>query len=76
MRPAVIADVSVCRLVFLDGRLRHLQSQLQHIQGFLIQTVFIYLLDHGGHILLAEGIDSDAPFLQPAFELGYGIRIL
>ena len=74
-RPAVLACVSLGGLVFLDAALGHLQSQLQHVQGFLVKTALVDLLDHGGHVLFAQGLDFDAPLLQPTLQLRHRVWV-
>ena len=63
-------------LVFFHRAFRHLESELQHIQGFRINPVLIQLCDHLRHILFAECVHRDAALLQPCLQLGYGIWIL
>ncbi len=69
MCPSIFTDIPIRCLILFHRRLRHLQSQFQHVQRFLIKTALIDLLDHGGNILLPQRIDLNPAFFQPALQL-------
>ena len=56
VRSAVLADVSLRRLILFHRRLCHLQPQLHHIQSITIGTVLVEVCDQRSDILFAEGI--------------------
>ena len=63
MRSAVLADVSLRRLILLHRGLCHLQTQLHHIQCFTVRTMLIQISNERCDILFSEGIDLDAAIL-------------
>ena len=73
---AIGADTPFRRLVFLNAALCHLQSELQHIQGFLVTAVLIQIRDHRGHIFFPQGLYLDSPVFQPGLQLRDRVGVL
>ena len=75
MRSSVPADIPLRCLILFHAAFCHLQPEFHHLQCFGIRAVFIQLFNQRSHIFFSERFDRDTPFLQPAFQLGYAVRI-